>query len=551
MPHNGSTKSCKSKRRLWVLGLLAIGSAIWFLFRTGKKPSRIYYPCQQAALTNIEVFKIAFLASVPSLASIRSTLSPLKPVGILAVLFVGSVFVTSDTGMQALGFTLAQDNVDYDWIPIDLEENVATSEEASDIFLVQNVTGAEGNVSLAISTLLDMMESEELYFYNTTSTPDGLIEADDVVLLKVNGQWAYRGGTNTDLLKAVIEIITSHPEGFTGEIIIADNGQDLGSLDRSESNAFNTSQAMEDVAQMFPGHTVSTILWDDYRSSTVEDYDSGDFNEGYVRSSVWDSDTEIYPSHAKFVTDSGLYVSFKNGIWTNESGFDSNRLKVINMPVLKTHFRYGVSGCIKHYMGVPQGYIVPSVDRFIPHEHFSIALGGMATLMVETRMPILNILDMIWVNANPLESSSTRGPWSYYTTASFTDIIGMSQDPVALDYWASKNILVPTAEYLGYDECSSLDPDYAPLSDQFFGATPMDESFHNYLNRSRQVLVDAGYRATMDTAEMNVFVQTLSGTGPPPTPTTSATFDPTLIVVGIPVTILFVVLAAFMLKRRR
>jgi hypothetical protein len=350
-------------------------------------------------------------------------------------------------------------------------------------------------------------------------------------------------------VKAIIEAVIAHPDGFTGEIVIADNGQGIGSMNWYSANAYNTSQANEDVSRMFPDHTVSTIFWDNSRSSTVDDYDLGDFDEGYVRSSVWNDDTEIYTSYPKFITDSGLFVSFKNGVWDNASGFDSDRLKVINMPVLKSHFRYGVTGCIKHYMGVPQGHVVPSVDPGIPHEHFSIARGGMATLMVETRMPVLNILDMIWVNAHPMESSSQRGPWSYYGAASFTDIIGASLDPVALDYWASKNILVPTAEFMGFSECSSLDPDYAPLSDQYQGFEPMDESFHNYLNRSRQVLVDAGYQATIDVAEMNVFVIALASTGPPP-PTSGPAFDPMILVITLPAVAALIVVAALVIRRR-
>ncbi|MCK5390206.1 MAG: DUF362 domain-containing protein, partial [Candidatus Thorarchaeota archaeon] len=279
------------------------------------------------------------------------------------------------------------------------------------------------------------------------------------------------------------------------------------------------------------------------------DYDMGDFSEGYVRSSTWDADTEIYTSYPKFITDTGLYVSFKNGIWDNATGFDSDRLKIINMPVLKSHFRYGVTGCIKNYMGVPQGYVVSSVDPSIPHEHFSIALGGMGTLMAETRMPILNILDMIWVNAHPLESSSSRGPWSRYSAASFTDIIGVSQDPIALDYWASKFILIPTAEYLEFTECSSLDPDYAPLSDQYYGIEEMDESFHNYLDRSRSVLAGAGFQVTMNTTEMNVFVEELSGTGTIPT-SPGFQIDPLIFAVLIPVSAVLIVGAVFLIRRR-
>ncbi|MFX0023849.1 MAG: DUF362 domain-containing protein [Candidatus Hermodarchaeota archaeon] len=168
-----------------------------------------------------------------------------------------------------------------------------------------------------------------------------------------------------------------------------------------------------------------------------------------------------------------------------------------------------MTGCIKHYMGVPQGSIVPSVHPSIPHEHFSIAQGGLATLMVETRAPVLNILDMIWINANPLESSSTYGPMGDYAYTSFTDIIGVSQDPVALDYWASKNVLMPTA-MLDYDSYSSLDPDYELLS----GSGGMIESFHNYLRRSKDVLIDAGLQTTMNQTEMNVFINVLNHTNP-------------------------------------
>jgi hypothetical protein len=124
--------------------------------------------------------------------------------------------------------------------------------------------------------------------------------------------------------------------------------------------------------------------------------------------------------------------------------------------------------------------------------------------MVETRAPILNILDMIWINANPLESSYTYGPYGNYEYTTYTDIIGASQDPVALDYWASKNILIPVA-MLSYDTYSSLDPDHEPLS----GSGQMLESFHNYLRRSKDVLNEAGVQATMNQTEMNVFVTEL------------------------------------------
>jgi hypothetical protein len=365
-------------------------------------------------------------------------------------------------------------------------------------------------MDLAVSSLIELMENQSLYFYKNANQSSGLIGNNDVVILKVNGQWPYNGGTNTDLVKSVIKVIVGHPDGFTGEVIISDNGQGQGSMNHAQTNSYYHDQSNAEVAGMFYSHQVSAFLWDTLKSRTVDDFNDGDFRDGYVRNSTWNSDTEIYVSYPKFTTEYGTHISFKEGVWDNSTGFDSERLKVINMPVLKSHFRYGVTGCIKHYMGVPQGYIAPSVHISIPHEHFSIANGGMATLMVETRAPILNILDMIWINANPLESSSMRGPWGNYGYTTFTDIIGASQDPVALDYWASNNVLIPIA-MLDYETYSSLDPDYEPKSPQYTGYDQMDESFHNYLRRSKDVLIDAGLQATMNQTEMNVFVKALEG----------------------------------------
>ena len=497
---------------------------------------------------------MALLTSLPSIASLRVSPSPLKPIALLVVLFIGSTVIANDSSMDLLGFSPAVDD-DYVRIPLDLQSLTALSSgETSDIFLIQNATGQEGDLNPAIEILFTMMTAEGIHFYNTEAQPSGLINSSDVILLKVNGQWSYRGGTNTDLVRSVIEAILDHPDGFTGEVVIADNGQGLGNLNWLQANAFNHSQSVIDVTESFSSELVSTILWDDIRAFTVDDYDDGDFENGYVLSSEWNVDTEMYVSYPKFQTSNGLYISFNNGVWDNLTGFDSGRLKVINMPVLKSHFRYGVTASIKNYMGVPKGHVVPAVHSSIPHEHFSIALGGMGTLMAETRAPILNILDMIWINPHPMESSALRGPWSTYSSARFTDIIGVSQDPIALDYWASKNILVPTAEYLGFTESSSLDPDYEPLSDQYLGSEEMDESFCNYLHRSEDILKDAGFQVTTNTSEMNVFVSELSGhplstsiSGPDP----GFSFDPVMLAITIPLSAGIIILAAAIAKRRR
>lgn len=120
------------------------------------------------------------------------------------------------------------------------------------------------------------------------------------------------------------------------------------------------------------------------------------------------------------------------------------------------------------------------------------------------------------------------------------------EDPVALDYWASKNVLIPTA-MLNYDTYSSLDPDYEPLSPQYSGGTGMDEAFHNYLRRSMDVLINGGLQATMNQTEMNVFVTALEGTD------TADGLDPlTLaIIVILPLSAGIIVILVIFVKRRK
>ncbi|NHI89420.1 MAG: DUF362 domain-containing protein [Candidatus Thorarchaeota archaeon] len=552
-PQCPERKPNSKRHNVLIVVLVAIASAIWLAIRTGSKPSRILYPCQQAALANITLLKTMMTLSIPSVSSLRTAVAWLKPIVILSIISVGGFAVATDSFSS--GPEPLQADSNHERVPIVLNPQTAlVQENASNLFFVQNATGLEGNMDLSVAELLDLMESEGLHFYQTSNTPEGLIASDDVIIIKMNGQWDYRGGTNTDLIKSVIQMIIDHPDGFTGEVIISDNGQGLGNLDRRFPNSYYQNQSAADLAEFFsPEWDVSTVLWDDLRSTTVDDYNLDDFSNGYVRSSVWHEDTELYVSYPKFQSPAtGAYISFKQGVWTNSSGFDSDRLKVINMPVLKTHFRYGVTGCIKHYMGVPQGYIADAVDTSIPHEHFSIGLGGMGTLMAETRFPVLNILDMVWINANPLESSYIVGPYSSYPVARATDIIGASLDPVAMDYWVAKHVLIPTTEYLNYTDYTSLDPDNDTIHQNLGnGMIMQDESFHNYLERSMNQLIDAGYQVTMNETEMNVFVSAMAAPGPvtPTTPTTSGTMDYLPIAIGAIAIGLFVVVLIVLRKR--
>jgi hypothetical protein len=159
---------------------------------------------------------------------------------------------------------------------------------------------------------------------------------------------------------------------------------------------------------------------------------------------------------------------------------------------------------------------------------------------------------MVWINPHPLEDSYIVGPWSSYSAARATDIIGASLDPIAMDYWIAKHVLMPTAEYLNYTEYTSLDPDNATIHQNLYhGHIMQDESFHNYLERSMNELGDAGFQVTMNETEMNVFVSALVATTPvtPTTPTDTPQLGPLPIAVGV-IALMAVVVGIVIFKKR-
>jgi hypothetical protein len=191
-------------------------------------------------------------------------------------------------------------------------------------------------------------------------------------------------------------------------------------------------------------------------------------------------------SYPKFRTALGTYISLKYGLWDAGGGtYDKAHLKLINLPVLKSHHStYGATACVKHYMGV--------VTRELStNSHSAIARGILGAVMAETKPPTLNILDCIWINANPY-----TGPATPYSGALRRDMLVASLDPIALDIWSVKNILIP-----GFVESGFLPPWPPPSAD------PDDPSskFRQYLDNSMSYLLAGGYAVTNDLSQIDVY----------------------------------------------
>ena len=295
---------------------------------------------------------------------------------------------------------------------------------------------------------------------------------------------------------AFIQAIVQHPDHFVGEIIVADNGQVCrgttgtgGSYSYSKNNAENISQSVQNVVDSLPSsYHISTYLWDTIAMRRVTEYNEGDEEDGYVIDTTPNPRTGVMVSYPKFKTKFGTFISFKQGIWDPRAkAYDNSKLKVINMPVLKSHSGFGVTGCVKHYMGVCSDLLT---EKLGVRTHNTIGTGGMGTEMVGTRFPILNIIDAIWINANPGE-----GPRTPYDVAIQTNTIAGSTDPVALDYWAAKHILLQASRNKGYSNTTSMDPD--SLSEHSFG---------QWLRLSMDEINRAGYQTTVSESHMNAYV---------------------------------------------
>ncbi|MFB0564460.1 MAG: DUF362 domain-containing protein [Candidatus Aminicenantaceae bacterium] len=316
----------------------------------------------------------------------------------------------------------------------------------NDIFQVRNIpdqpfytsTYAPGNNHhIGVDTLLDLMGEKGLKFYRSPgetalSSPSGLIAPEDVVLIKVNAQWKYRGCTNSDLIRGLIQRILDHPDGFTGEVVIFENGQGRGSLNCDTSSYYGNSEihanAIDEshsflylVNTLFNDPRLSSFLLDPVRSTFIGNSDH--VTDGY----------RLYEnvSYPCFTTEGGRRVELKEGVW-NGSGYSQN-LKLINVPVLKHHDTGGseITAALKHMYGV-----VSMEDGQSGYRHYFGLGETCGKMMASVETPVLNIMDAIWVSHDSL------GGYPPSTTYRANQILA-SQDPVALDYWAAKYVLYP------------------------------------------------------------------------------------------------------------
>ena len=325
----------------------------------------------------------------------------------------------------------------------------AASPSGNDLFWVRNVPdypfvcggggGWNGNYHAGMENLLSLMGARGLKFYRSAQAtllggPLGLIAPNDVVLIKVNAQWKYRGCTNSDLIRGLIQRILDHPDGFSGEVVIIENGQGRGSLKCDTTGGGSYPDATVHANANDESHSflylVNTVFNDPRVSAYLFDPIGGTFIQASDHTT---HGYRIYEnvSYPCFTSQGGRRIELREGIW-NGSGHSQN-LKLINCPVLKHHDEGGSE--ITESLKLMYGMLSMS-DGQINFRHYGGLGETCGKMMVSVRTPVLNIIDAIWVCHLSLAG--------YPASATYrANQLMASQDPVALDYAAAKYILYP------------------------------------------------------------------------------------------------------------
>lgn len=453
----------------WTLGL---GSLVWLILRSGTKPRRLAYPCQQTALMSSLGF-VGYLLSLMGSTYFYHRLKHRVTVPKI-ILFALAVVVTS--GIASGVAVQTQQILASPTLP------AWTSPSAvSDVFAVTEVpvpecsldggelpgSGSCSNEEYAlhddgVDSLITLMENQGTHFYKTSAHPNGIVAANDVVVIKVNNQnidFINRYSTNTDVLKGLIWRILQRPDGtiFAGEIVVAENRQrPTAEWDANPANAEDQNQSFQDVVDVFQGlgYPVSLKYWGDLPlisggSINNSGYPTGEYAQGntsdaYIMLEDPDGPGTEELSYPKFQTDNGNYVSMRYGVW-NGINYDEDRLTFINLPVLKAHGSAGATSSWKNLIGFITVENADSRFGSVTVMHPNFFLGGYGLIgrqIALVRKPDLNVVDAIWVAYQS----------NYQGLAVRQDVLLSSTDPFAVDWYASEYVL---ASYTGWNRQSA------------------------------------------------------------------------------------------------
>jgi len=210
----------KGRRSFFGFIGITLAALVWLLMRTGTRPDRIRYPCQKASL-DLAIAGIPVMAGLIGVKGLgkrkRSRRIGFLALGIVAAIIL-LVTVSNSFFVRLIGGDPGAEQSYAGTSALTITE-LHSDAPVSAVYLAKGQDPAD-----TLESLFSLMTEKGLPIYKTRQK-DGIIGRNDTVLIKVNGEWEERGGTNTDLLKAFIQKILDHPEGFKGEVVVVENGQ--------------------------------------------------------------------------------------------------------------------------------------------------------------------------------------------------------------------------------------------------------------------------------------------------------------------------------------
>ncbi len=467
----------------WIFGFMAF---LWVLFRSGTNPRRLTYPCQRAAMP----LALNWLLAVAAFFGGSLLLRKYAKFCGAAILVVGVIWFTG---------TLPEFSRSQPSFPSSLPI-WEVSDPISTVFVMDSIpptTGslAAGDASVpdeylpdpAMDTLFLMMETKDIFLHKTAEHPQGIVGSDNIVIIKGNFQWNSRNTTSTDRVKGLIWQIANHPDGFSGEILVCDNTQQIGTgINDNDNNSEDPLQSIPDVVNTFyaKGYPLYYLDWNYIWDVVASEYSEGDYDDGYV----YESSSKI--SYPKFRTPSGdHYISLRYGVWDSVSAsYDTSRLCIIDFPVLKAHSWAGATIAVKNWIGtLTTAHADARYGGSTPmHNTYFFGTYALVARVMAATFPRLTVVDAAW--------TTTYGPNNLYWVES-TNMLAASTDPAAASWYTAKFMLTPIARYP-----SQTNPD------------PPGGTYNPILSRWTTFLADsAGFACTRDSSEISVYDRTVLG----------------------------------------
>lgn len=324
-----------------------------------------------------------------------------------------------------------------------------------------------------------------------------VVGKDDLVIVKISAQWWNQGMTNAAAVKRTLEHILERP-GFSGEVVVFENTHFRLANGSGLARAFTRPSErnvdvpgwnkLGDLVTHFAGKVgfvglidaglsnLADHAWHDpghqhgvYGGDGRGPIQPGEDRDGYH----WDFDATFRLRHSLledaqtpltwpvFTSPrSGLVIDLKNGIFRREGGrlvAVPRKLTWINMTTANEHDTTGLTACCKSAMGVvdmsagfegsdPRVRNHRSVHYFgEPDAHWRMA-GPLADFARRVRAPDLYLSCAEWMGVTPPQGLPPRTDHRLEAASAHrTRTIVAGTDPVAVDSWIARNLLMPIA----------------------------------------------------------------------------------------------------------